>query len=525
MEIMKLENYSYYYPNRSNPSLKNIDFSLGEGEIVLVLGKSGSGKSTLAKVLSDLIPEYHGGTVKGEFVKACNASIIFQDPEQQIVMDTVEREIAFSMENAGVSREDMIIEVERILKVLDIEDLSKSSTMDLSGGQKQKVCIGGALSMGRKVLILDEPTSQLDPKYAEEIIEMVKRLNKEHGYTILLVEQRVERCLHIASKVVFMEDGKIVFNGEPHSFARFSKANSLDFLPPVSEFFISMELGDEIPITLEEGVNLLKKYNVNFKKHPLETKALKEPEIIIRDLSFSYEKGIDVLEDINIDFPKGAIIGIMGENGSGKSTLLKNISSLVKSDRGFVEVRGKVGFLSQNPNDYLFSDTVKDEIKFTMNLNNTYSEKKLDDILMKLGLTQHAHHNPRDLSGGERQRVAIGSILAMEPDILILDEPTRGLDRHLKRNLNNLLISFVKEGKTIILVTHDIEFSAATCDKVAILAGGRLIDYDIPRRVFSKEKYYRTQLSKLFDSYTEKDISVTLKDACDFITLSKLEEV
>lgn len=525
MEIMKLENYFYYYPNRLNPSLENINFSLFEGEIVLVLGKSGSGKSTLAKVLSDLIPEYHGGAVKGNFTKSCDASIIFQDPEQQIVMDTVERELAFSMENMGISRADMVENVKEIIKTLDIKSFSNFKTMDLSGGQKQKVCIGSALSMKRKILILDEPTSQLDPVYAQDIINMVVDLNEKHGYTIILVEQRVERCLHIASRVVFMEEGKIVFSGNKKDFVNFSKKNNLDFLPPVSEFFISMGVKNDIPVTVEEGRKLLESYDVNFKKHDKRSDFQKEREIIIRDLSFSYGEDIYVLEDINMDFTKGTIVGIMGENGSGKSTLLKNIASLVKPNRGYIEVMGKVGFLSQNPNDYLFSDTVREEIKFTMDLNQRYDEEKLKNIIKRLDLENNLENNPRDLSGGERQRVAIGSVLAIEPDILILDEPTRGLDRFLKRKLNELLLSFAEEGKTVIIVTHDIEFCAATCDKVAILAGGRLIDYDVPTKVFSKDRYYRTQISRLFDNFTEEDISVTLKDASDFITLSKKKEI
>lgn len=514
MEVFKIQDLTYYYPRKKEAALKNIHLSVKEGEFILLLGKSGSGKSTLGRVFNKIVPEFYGGRIKGNIESKVDIGMVFQDPEKQLVMDSVEREIAFGLENIGIEYETMRKKVMETLSFLNIWEIRNKKTYELSGGQKQKVAIGATISMGYKFLVLDEPTSQLDPVAAEEILHILKRLNEELGYTIILIEQRIDRCFHLADRVIFMEDGQIVFDGEAENFVVWNYKHKKNFSPSVSNYFVRIE-EKNIPLTVKEGRKKLRK-NFCFKSFDQFQREVKKEKnkkeiISIKKLHFTYENGKEALKGLDLNVFEGEILGIMGENGGGKSTLLKNISGLVKPTKGKLEVYGEVGYLSQNPNDYLFNDTVYEEIKYTLDQKGISDLARIQKTLKDLNIWKDKDRNPRDLSGGEKQRVALASILVMEPEILILDEPTRGLDRDLKDQLGEMILDLKNKGKTVILVTHDVEFVGKYCDRVCLMFDGEIAQVGSKYDVLTEGIYYTTQMNKLFSGYMDKIL--TLEDA------------
>lgn len=513
MEIFEIQNLTYYYPQKKEPALKGINLSIKEGEFILLLGESGSGKSTLGRVFNGIIPEFYGGIIGGTVGGSQEVGMVFQDPEKQLVMDKVEREIAFGLENMGIEYTLMKKKVMETLSFLNLWDIKNQNTYELSGGQKQKVAIGATLAMGHKFLVLDEPTSQLDPAAADDILHVIERLNKELGYTIILIEQRIDRCFHLADRVLFMDKGSLVFDGSPQSFALWGKEKRIDFLPSIAGFFASQNYLN-IPLTVKDGrkqiSEMIKKDGMLRKE--LAFKPQKEQCVInIKKVSFIYDSGNQALRNISLEINKGEFLGVMGQNGSGKSTLLKVISGLLEPTKGKVSIEGKVGYLSQNPNDYLFSHSVYEELKSTLDINKIKDYTRINDILNQLNLDHLKEINPRDLSGGEKQRVALASIMVLEPEIILLDEPTRGLDRKLKDALGNILKAYQEKGKTIIIITHDTEFVAKFCTKACMVFDGTIIQVGCKYEVFSSGIYYTTQMNKLFNGYI--DNILTIEDA------------
>ncbi|TCO71478.1 ABC transporter ATP-binding protein [Marinisporobacter balticus] len=515
MEILKIQDLTYYYPRKEEPALKCVNLSVTEGEFILLFGKSGCGKSTLGRVFNKIVPEFYGGKIKGNVESKVDIGMVFQDPEKQLVMEQVEREIAFGLENIGINYEVMRKKVMETLSFLNIWDIRYKKTYELSGGQKQKLAIGATIAMGYKFLVFDEPTSQLDPVAAEEILHILKRLNEELGYTIVLIEQRIDKCFHLADRVLFMEESQIIFDGAPKDFVAWSYKHEKNFSPSVSNYFV--KLGEKnIPLTVKEGRKKLRK-NLFLKKpvviqHETKEEYGNREAISIKKLYFTYENGKEALNGVDLKVFKGEVLGIMGENGGGKSTLLKNISGLLKPDKGNLSVCGEVGYLSQNPNDYLFNDTVYEELKYTLDQKGIKDLSRIEKVLKNLELLRYKDKNPRDLSGGEKQRVALGSILVMEPEILILDEPTRGLDRDLKERLGEIILNLKNKGKTVILVTHDVEFVGKFCERVCLMFDGSVAQVGSKYDVLTEGIYYATQMNKLFSGYVDKII--TLEDAC-----------
>jgi len=522
MEVFKIQDLTYYYPAKNEPALEDINLSVKDGEFILVLGKSGSGKSTLGRVFNRIVPEFYGGKIRGNVTGKSEVGMVFQDPEKQLVMDSVERELAFGLENLGAEHRIMRKRVMETLSFLGMWDIRDKKTYQLSGGQKQKVAIGAMLSMGYKFLVVDEPTSLLDPAASEGILHILKRLNEDLGYTIILIEQRIDRCFHLADRILFMEEGRLVFDGTPREFSFWSKSRGMNFLPPVSDFFVKAGCTN-IPLTVKEGRMELRKvaYLGNIENTECKTNkdCLNSGVVQIKNLHFTYENGNQALKGVNLTVFKGEILGIMGENGGGKSTLLNNISGLLKPVKGSVSVKGQVGYLSQDPNDYLFNDTVYKELKFTLDNMNIRDYSRINNILKDLDIFEYKDRNPRDLSCGEKQRAALASMLVMEPDILLLDEPTRGLDRSLKNKLKDIILDLKNEGKTIILVTHDVEFVGELCDRVCLIFDGIVAQVGSKYDVLTSGIYYSTQINKLFSGHI--DNVVTLEDALNCVLCLK----
>jgi len=539
LALFEIKDLTYYYPGSTKPSLNSIDLEIREGEFLLVVGGSGSGKSSLARVIAGLIPEFYGGRLEGKLffqgvelkgddrhILNSHVGIVFQNPEKQLVMTSVEAEIAFGLENMGLPQQEMFRRVAEVMTFLNLAPLRDKFTANLSGGEKQKVALAAVLAMQPRILVLDEPTSQLDPVAAGEFLDLVEYLNKELGYTVVLIEQRLERCFHLADRAVVMEQGEIIFDGTPADTARWQVAHQLPFIPPVAKFFASLH-GSIIPLTVRDGRRELHNYlPIETLRESSERKIKltpvdKEPAVLAaKNLWFTYPGGREVIRGQSLCVRKGEFVVILGANAAGKSTLLKLLAGVLKPDRGSVQLLGqdtrhlsltelgrKVGYLSQNPNDYLFQDTVEDELRFTLNNFQLPDNGICDEILRKLNLYALRHANPRDLSSGERQRVALASILVTEPRLLLLDEPTRGMDYRLKAELGGFLQGITASGGSVVMVTHDVEFAAEYADRVVMVFDG-MIACDGPREVLAESIFYAPQMARMFRGIAQGVLTV-----------------
>lgn len=572
MACLEIKDLTYYYPDATLPALNKLNLSIEEGEFVLLLGGSGSGKSSLAKAIAGLIPDFYGGKFGGEVCidgKSLHkmsrkeivrkVGMVFQDPENQLVMTGVEREIVFGMENLGLANSLMQRRYVEVREALSLSTITEQSVPELSGGQKQKIVLASILAMQPSILILDEPTSQLDPVAGEEILTIIRRLNEENGITVILIEQRLERCFHLADRFVVMEKGRIVYQHQDgRRLARWAAAGGSPFLPPLSKIFAFAGQW-EIPLTVKEGRKIIRSVIAGNEsamdelkqKRPASEKiraaspgnsiemrdngdngtAQNLPTFLeVNNIWYNYENGNEALKNVSFKVNPGAFLAIMGENAAGKTTLLKSIRGFLKPGRGDIKIWNRnvqgysaaelartVAYLSQNPNDYLFMPTVREELMFTRKNLKLKNDGTIDQLLEKLQLGRYALLNPRDLSSGERQRVALAAVLAAEPQLIMLDEPTRGLDYELKKVLGEILLERQKEGLTIFLVTHDVEFAAEYARDVMLMSQGMIVVRGPREEILSCSAFYSPQVSKLFYNYqtgivTQKDGERALKE-------------
>lgn len=550
MGKVEIENLTYVYPERETPALKNITLKIESGEFILILGKSGCGKSTLLRSINRLIPDFHGGNISG-IVKindkdiykmkavdiSAKAGMVFQNPENQIIFSEVIKEIVFGMENLNFSYEKMKINLADVTSYLGITNLLNKKTFELSGGEMQKIAIASILCMEPQILLLDEPTSQLDPISAENIINTIRRLNEDFGITIIMVEHRLDKCFHIADRIIFMEQGEVSFNASPDTFLKSTSKYNGNFIPIISRVFKCLNL-ETVPKTVKEGKALIKKYQTekHFKsidKLVIKKKLIdsdisnnKTEKLLIKfkNVNFTYNKDTHSnntfsLKNINMELFSQDFISIHGEVGAGKSTLLKLITLKLKPQTGKITINGensktltindivgKIAYLSQNPGDYISQDTVSEEIKVAIQNKSNYDEKYIEALLKKFKLTKYINTHPRDLSTGEKQKLAIISLLILKPEIFLLDEPTRGLDLEGKKELGDILTKLNNQGITIILITHDIEFAYTYSKKSIILSKGELISFGETNKVLNQSYSYTTEEAKLF-----KGINLDLK--------------
>jgi energy-coupling factor transport system ATP-binding protein len=535
MAVIKIKDLMYYYPDAKKSSLDKINIEIPEGQFVLVVGGSGSGKSTFVRAIAGLIPDFHGGSYGGAvYLDNTNlrqlgrrnivnkVGMVFQDPESQLVMSSVEQEIVSGMENLGLPNDLMKRRLMEVTSALGLSNHLNSFIPELSGGQKQKVALASVLVMQPEILILDEPTSQLDPIASEEILSIVKRLNEENGITVILVEQRLERCFHLADRMLVMDRGQIVFDQHaPETVAYWALKNNSPFVPPLAKLFASIQY-PEIPTTVKQGRAILKSYYQSCKYDSVSSDLQKkaeireinkhEPMVDIKNLWFTYDNGKEVLKNVNLQLKTGDFTVIMGGNGAGKTTLIKNINGLLKPGRGLVKFQGKdtkklaveelapdIAYLAQDPNDYLFLPTVREELAFTLTNLHLADNGISQETLTQLKINSLEEVNPRDLSTGERQRVALASVLVTRPKLLLLDEPTRGLDYQLKQELGNLLLKLQASGTTILISTHDVEFAAEYAMNIILMAEGSIIACGNKNDMLSNSTFYSPQINKLFN--------------------------
>jgi len=533
--LIQLDRVTYIYPDQDTAALADFSVTLHAGEFVLVVGPSGAGKSTFLRSLNGLVPHFYGGRWAGRAEvfgrdpvalaprgMADLVGFVFQDPEAQFVVDTVEDELAFAMENFTLSPATMRKRVEEVLDQMGIAHLRGRRISTLSGGEKQRVAIASVLALQPEVLVLDEPTSQLDPQAAEEVLVALRHLNEDLGLTIVLSEHRLERVVQYADRVLYLPAlGAAPVLDDPRAVAA-----RLPLVPPLIE--LGRTLGwQPLPLTIKEGRTFARKLSDRLSGRgdagtrgrgeipeadlrPVAV-SLRPPIIQARNIHYAYD-GHAALRGVNLTVNAGDFVVLMGRNGSGKSTLLKQMVGLLRPDEGEVTVVGldtrranldeiikTVGYVPQHPGTLLFSDTLAAELAFTRRGHGLPPDPGADRALLdRLGLGTLADRNPRDLSGGEQQRAALASILAADPQVILLDEPTRGLDYVQKRSLADLLLGLKREGRTIIMATHDVELAAACADRAILMAEGQVVVDGPARQVMSDSQVFSSQINKLF---------------------------
>jgi energy-coupling factor transporter ATP-binding protein EcfA2 len=526
--MITISDLTFTYPGAVRPAIQGFSADIQDKEFCLVLGPSGSGKSTLLRCLNGLVPHFSGGSLSGSIrVNGMDpvhltpremshvVGFVFQDPEAQFVVDRVEDEIAFSLENAALNRDEMERRVDETLTMLELAHLRSRRLETLSGGEIQRVAIAAALALKPAILVLDEPTSQLDPRGAEEVLEALVQLNQQLGLTIILAEHRLERVLPYASKAIYLSGqhpgGSV---GSPRQVL-----SKIELVPPMVS--LGKALGWEpLPITIDEARHCAQasfpELSPQDHKEVAQTEpaGVHAPEYIKADgVQINYGSH-QAVRGISLSLYSSELTVLMGPNGAGKSSLLRALVGLVPIHAGSIQVDGKdiagrsvadicqqVGYLPQDPNALLFSDTALDELTVTLrNHRIEASELALQpmQLLEQLGLADKAECYPRDLSTGERQRVALGAILVTHPGALLLDEPTRGLDYAAKQDLLRMLHSWRDLGMAILLVTHDVELAAQAADRVIIMEDGQVSSMGNPHEILSKSTTFAPQVARIF---------------------------
>jgi energy-coupling factor transport system ATP-binding protein len=542
--MIELQNVTYTYPGAPRPALRGVSVRVPEGSFTLVVGSSGAGKSTLLRSVNGLVPHFTGGVLSGVIrvagldpvavspaVMSRHVGCVFQDPEAQAVLDRVEDDIAFALEHAGLARQEMRVRVEEVLDLLDLAALRSRPLETLSGGERQRVAIAAALALRPRILVLDEPTSQLDPQSAEDVLQALVRLNHDLGLTVLLAEHRLERVLPFADQLVSLgEAGEGALSGPPADTVA-----QVPLAPPLVE--LGRRLGwSPLPLTIRAGLRFSREMELPEALPPPQNGgASAGPAYLqLQGVEVAYN-GMPALGGVDVAVQPGEVVVLLGRNGAGKTTLLKCAVGLVRPRRGRVLVAGediagqdvaaicrKVAYLPQDPNALLFADTVRDEVLITLRnhglaVNPTESNRPPpastnrepaedsssfaphpSSLLDRLGLAAKAGAYPRDLSAGERQRVALAAILAPAPRALLLDEPTRGLDYIAKRALAGLLRKWRAAGAAILIVTHDVEFAATLADRVVLLSQGRVLAAGTPAAVLGTSPLFAPQVARLF---------------------------
>lgn len=553
MALLEVKNLSFTYPRQPKdttepkPALSDVSLEIRKGEFMVLCGASGCGKSTLLRLLKrELAPE---GEKSGEIIfcgkeqstlsereAACEIGYVLQNPENQIVTDKVWHELAFGLENMGVPTPVIRRRVAEMACFFGIDDWFRKKTTELSGGQKQLLNLASILSMQPKLLILDEPTSQLDPIAASDFIHTLSKINKELGLTILLTEHRLEEVFPLADRVAVMDQGKLLFVESPrqagHELKKFDPNHRMLLgLPSAVRIYQGLDAEDvTCPLTVRDGRNFIEEnYNntiTRLEREP-EKKEEKDRPIAMRmkDICFQYEKEEpDVLDHVALTLYEGEVVSLLGGNGAGKTTLLSVISGTNRPYYGKIEVFGKrlqkyrgkelyirkLASLPQNPQTVFLKMTVREdyeELAKVLGCKKSELEDKIQAVAQQLEITHLLDRHPYDLSGGEQQRAAIGKVLLLEPRLLLLDEPTKGIDAWSKRQLGNLLKDLRGQGITLLMVTHDVEFAAEVSDRCGLFFDHEITSVDTPEEFFCNNNYYTTAANRISRQQYENAIT------------------
>jgi len=527
MDIVSVKNLSYRYPTQLEEAfaLNNVSFSISEGECVTILGPTGAGKSTLCMALNGIVPKVFGGKMTGEIIVAGlntreanvpdlaqRVGLMFQDPESQFVGLTVEDELFFGAGNYGLPREEILERIRWALQVVRLKGYERREPSTMSGGEKQRVALAAILSMKPRVLALDEPTSELDPLGRAEVFDSLKNLKEQEGLTILVATHHCEELPGLVDRAIVLNEGQVLLDGRLEDvFQEMDILTSIGIHPPqVVEFWkgVEIRLGASLgaaPLTLEtacrdfrELVNQGRVQIADGRSEAAEfasgvdaNPASQANAVRVRDLWFRYPGGLPVLKGIDLDIPAGDYVAIIGQNGSGKTTLVKHFNGLLKPTQGSVQIFGKdtrtvgttalsqrVGYAFQNPDHQIFRPSVWEEVAFGPK-NLGFDKERLDQAvssaLQMVGLEAEKDTYPFNLGKGQRQKLALASVIAMQSEVLIIDEPTTGLDTRTSLEVLRLLHELNRQGHTIIVITHDIDLVAENVPRTIALSQGVLL--------------------------------------------------
>jgi len=517
---LAIEGLSYSYPGTGGRALEGVSLEVGPGEFVLLAGRSASGKSTLLRAACGLVPHFHGGEIEGSVAVAGVDAIgtgpgelaaavgyLAQDPESQVVSTTVAAEIGLPLEMRGDPAASRARAVEEVALALAIPHLLGRTVDTLSGGELQRVALAAALVTRPRLVLLDEPTSQLDPVAGDELIWLLRRLNEEWGVSVLLAEHRLERCLAAADRVVAMDSGSLAFDGAPRDFLSWAQNHDTALETPAARLFSLAGL-KPLPVGVRDartqlgrvasGTDGLRCPEQSAGQGGRSPRRQDPPAVAVRDLWVELnrdEQKHQVLKGIDLRIARGERVALMGRNGAGKSTLLRTAAGLVEPVKGKIEIPGGMALLTQTPGDYLVRERVGDELP----------GKQGAAALHAVGLEHAVDRDPRDLSGGERQRLALAIAMAGRmdgeslPGLVALDEPTRGMDRARKSDLVELIEEMAGGGAAVVVATHDVEFAAAFAARVVLLGDGAAIADGPAGEVLSGGWYFATEVARVLD--------------------------
>lgn len=529
MEILCGENLSFKYLEGEKDAISRLNFTINKGEFVVIMGESGCGKSTLLKMIkSELLPAgqesgrllYKGQEIEEveERTKVSEIGFVMQNVDAQIVTDRVYHELAFVLESLSYKTEEIRLKVGEMASYFGIEDLFRKKTDELSGGEKQLVNLASVMVTGPELLLLDEPTSKLDPIAASEFISTLHKINVELGTTIVLVEHRLEEVFSIADRVMLMEEGKLLAFDKPRKVGKFLVNHKMIAgAPKAVALYKEMPIPEvNCPLNVKEGKEYIRNNFSNTKKNITEKQENVSSEKILelKDIWFRYEKEeSDVLRGVNLSVAKGEVFSLLGGNGAGKSTLFSVICGLQKPYRGKVLIDKlntrkykdkdfygkKICMLPQEPINVFFKTQVYEDYIDVLDSSFSLKEKeskikKVADTLKIEGLVKR---HPYDLSGGELQKCAIGKLLLLEPEIILLDEPTKGIDGCGKEELVKIIHQLKEKKVTVVTVTHDVEFAADISDRCGMLFDGEILAVETPHNFFGKNNFYTTAVNRM----------------------------
>jgi len=529
----KVENLSFTYPNATKKALEDVHFCVSQGEFILLCGKSGSGKTTLLRMLKSCLAPY--GRVEGSIYfndrplpsyhakeQAAEIGFVMQSCDNQLVTDKVWHELAFGLENLGLSSAEIRERVSEMATFFGIESWFNQPVSSLSGGQKQLLNLASVMVMNPSVLLLDEPTSQLDPIAAQNFLQMLEKINRELGTTVMMTEHRLDDVFHMADRVLVMDGGRLMVDDTPQKVCAFLKEKQHDMynsLPVPVKIYGAVAPLNDYPLTVREGRTWLEGLDEQGKLYPeripmiVPPKAKKDVVVELKDVWFRYEKKEpDVICGLNLAVAKGELMALVGGNGAGKTTCLSLIAALFAPYRGEVLINGKsvfkqerlydkvLAYLPQNPQSVFMQKTVYFDLEDVL-CRKGFTTEEVEEKIKEVSALCHIEHlflrHPYDLSGGEQQRVALAKVLLKSPEILLLDEPTKGMDAQFKAEFAEVLQALKSGGMTIIMVSHDIEFCAEHADRCALLFAGEVTSIGAPRSFFAGKNFYTTSANRM----------------------------
>ena len=551
--VVLIDGLSYRYRGQKDAALRGVDLEIEEGEFVVIMGPSGAGKSTLCISLNGLIPHFFRGRMEGEVRVhghstregrvgefAQEVGLVFQDFEAQLFSTNVALEVAFGPENFGVEREEMVQRVESVLGRVRMKGFEDRQPATLSGGQKQRLAIASVLSIEPRILCLDEPTTDLDSVGKLEVFEIAEELKDRDDVTLIVVEHETEETLD-ADRIVILQDGEIVADRPAREVLRDVELLEESNVMPlqVARFFRDRGVEQEqLPLTPEEGIEEFERrgwrvsperYRELVSADEAREEGYGEALIEVEGLAHRYPNGVVALEGVDLSIRQGEFLAVLGQNGSGKTTLVKHFNGLLKPTEGSVRVVGEetveqgirrlgeqVGYVFQNPDHQIFSDTIFDEVAFgpkIRGMGEDEIEERASEALAAVGLEGRGDEDPFGLTKGERQRVAVASVLAVRPEVLILDEPTTGLDYAEQQRMMDLVRQLNEAGSTIVIVTHTMWIVAEYAHRVVVVRDGKVVLSGTVREVFAQE-------DELRDASLRPPHIVSFSNSLQFPTLS-----